>query len=306
MTGGRSAPQVATSRPRYLAGIAFAAGSAVAFGTLPILAKLAYRLGADPLPLLAARFAIAAALLATYRAVVGHRRTRPRRAGARLILLGALGYAPEASLFFIALGHAPAAVVGLVFYSYPLWTSLIAFATRLEPFRWQLAASLALGLGGVGTIFTLPGSGLEGPLLALAAALALAVYLILAQVLGRGIPPLAVATSTASGAAGALFLASLATFEGIPLGAVPIAFGLGSLTALAFGLLFSAIARIGSSRTAVAATVEPVATILLAAAVLGEPLSIRLGLGALLVVAALPVLASAAGSNGAPPGADSP
>src|SRR5688500_4552288 len=99
---------------------------AVAFGTLAIFAKQAYDHGATAVPLLAARFALTSVLLIGYLVVT----RRPLWIGAskvgRLLLLGAFGYGVEATLFFLALERAPASVVGLVFYSYPLWTTLMA------------------------------------------------------------------------------------------------------------------------------------------------------------------------------------
>jgi drug/metabolite transporter (DMT)-like permease len=68
---------------------------------------------------------------------------------------------------------------------------------------------------------------------------------------------------------------------------------LGVATAFAFVLLYRAIALIGSARVAVASMFEPVATIVLAALLLDEAITARVALGAVLVVAALPILATA-------------
>jgi drug/metabolite transporter (DMT)-like permease len=62
---------------------------------------------------------------------------------------------------------------------------------------------------------------------------------------------------------------------------------------LAFVALYAAIRRIGSSRSSIAMMLEPVTTVVLAAIFLNEALTVRIGLGAALVVAALPLLASA-------------
>lgn len=209
----------------------------------------------------------------------------------KLALLGAVAYAGESTLFFTALRLAPAAVVSLVFYSYPLWTSGLGFATGIEPFRWRLVAALVLGLAGVVTIFTIPSTGLAGPLIALVAALCVSVYYVLAQILARGVAPPASAAWTATGAAAALGTASLVAGQDVPAAALPYAAGLGLATTVAFVLMFAAIDRIGSARTTVASTMEPVTTVMLAALILGESLSWRVGLGAILVVGTLPVLA---------------
>lgn len=286
-----------------LRGIALAAGAAVAFGTLGIFAKYAYRAGADPLPLLAVRFAIATALLAALQAVRKDKETATRPQITRLLLLGGFGYAFEATLFFAALENAPAGIVGLVFYSYPLWTSLLGLATRLEPYRPQLIVALILGSAGVMLVFSIPSTNVKGPLLALGAALAVAVYLIAIQVATRGVEAITSALWTSAGAALTTGVAALVSGQSFPLAALGPAVALGLASSIAFVALYGAIARLGSSRSAIATMLEPVTTVLLAALLLSEPLSWRIAAGAALVVSALPVLALTAGRRevNAPP-----
>lgn len=215
----------------------------------------------------------------------------PRRA-VRLMLLGGLGYASEATLFFLALDRSPASVVSLVFYSYPLWTGLMAFATRLEPFRWRLLVAFIIGFSGIALIFSLPEGGLVGPLLALAAAVAVAIFFVVAQVAMRNADANAAALWTAIGAMLALTLGCFVLGQGLPLAALPGAAGLGLATAVAFTAMYAAIARIGSSRAAVAALLEPITTVLLAALFLAEALTWRVAIGTALVAVALPLVAT--------------
>lgn len=287
----------ASTRRSDLHGIALAVGAAIAFGTLAISAKFAYRAGASPIPLLATRFLFATILLALFnRARRGP--ARPTRTQViRLTLLGAFGYGFESLLFFAALENAPAGVVGLVFYSYPLWTTLIGFATGLEKFRVQLAAALILGSAGVALVFSLPETGLKGPALALAAALAVAVYLLAIQVAASGVAPASSALWTSAGAALALVTLSGITRRDLPVDALVPAVALGIASAVAFVMLYGAIARLGSSRSAVATMVEPVTTVILGALILDEVVTWRIALGAALVVSALPVLATTKGEH---------
>ncbi|HJR46484.1 MAG TPA: DMT family transporter, partial [Actinomycetota bacterium] len=268
------------ARSSELTGIGLAMLGAVAFGTLAIFAKQAYDHGATAVPLLAARFALTSVLLIGYLLAT----RRPLWIGAskvgRLLLLGAFGYGVEATLFFLALERAPASVVGLVFYSYPLWTTLMAIALRMERFELRLAAALLLGSVGVASIFSLTGTPLAGPLLALGAAVMVALFYIGAQVLSEGTPPTTAATWTATGAAIALGVTALIVGEGLPRAALGPTMGLGGATAIAFIATYAAIARIGSSRTAIANMLELVTTIALAAILLGEDLTLRIAIGA--------------------------
>ena len=285
------ATEAEADRRTDVAGIGLAVLGAAAFGTLAILAKLAYRLDADPLPLLAARFAVASVLLALVGALRRRSTGVEARLAVRLILLGAFGYALESSLFFAALEHAPAAVVALVFYSFPVWTAIMAVAIGLEQLRLRLVVALLLATAGIVFIFLTRVGDVTGPLLALGAALSVAIYFIALQVVARGVDPTASALWTSVGASLGTALGTLATGQALPSRAVPLAFGLGVASACAFVAFYAAIARIGSARASVAGTFEPVTTVLLAAIFLGEALSWRIVGGSGLIIAALPLLA---------------
>lgn len=278
-------------RRNELAGLGLAVAAAASFGTLAIFGKLAYEEGADTFPLLAIRFAVTSLLLVAFHVALRRSLVLPRGTVVKLLLLGGLGYGFEATLFFTALEFAPAGVVSLIFFSYPLWTTLIALATRLEAFHPRVLAALVLGSVGVATIFTVEGTDLRGPLFAFGAAVVVAVYFLLAQLFTRGVDPATAATWTALGATLALSVVLISTTWDFPASAVAPAGALGLVTAFSFVTIYAAIARIGSSRAAIASMVEPVTTVILAALFLGEVITLRIALGATLVVVALPVLA---------------
>ena len=272
-------------------GVAMATVAGLAFGTVAILAKLAYDKGGSALSVLTGRFAVATAVLVLFQVALRKNVRLTRRAAVKLMLLGGLGYAVEALLFFAALERAPAAVVGLIFYSYPMWTTLVGFVLRLERPSTATVAALALGSAGVVAVFSLPEASSAGLWLAVAAAIAVAGYLTTAQVLMRGIDPYAGAVWTSVGATISLVAAMVATTTPVPFEATGELVGLGFVSALAYVLLYRALVLIGSARSAIAMMVEPVATVVLAALVLGEVITPRVAVGAVLVVAALPILA---------------
>jgi drug/metabolite transporter (DMT)-like permease len=278
------------TRRDELTGVALAVVAGASFGTLAIFAKFGYDDGADPLPLLAVRFAITSLLLVTFHLVTRRRLRIPPPTAIKLLALGAFGYAFEASLFFFALDYAPAGVVSLIFFSYPLWTTVIAVATRLERFEPRVAGALLLGTGGVATIFSIDSGDIRGPLLAFAAALVVAIYFLFAQIVSKDVDPAASATWTAFGATAALSIALLFTSWEFPADALAPATALGLATAFSFVTIYAAIARLGSARVSIASMFEPVTTVLLAALFLEEEITIRIALGAVLVVIALPVL----------------
>lgn len=287
------------------AGLLFASLSAVAFGTVAPLVKVGYNAGADPFPLLSVRFIVAALLL-----VIGYRAAGRSLAlgtvdAVRLLLLGAVGYAVEASLFFAALERAPAGLVTLVFYSYPLLTTALAFGFRLERFHVATVVALILGSTGVLSLFSVEGVDVSGLLLASGAAAAVAVYFTVAGIVARGIEPAAGAAWTAIGAALATGVAWLVTGQSFPSDAWLAGGSLGAVTAVAFLALYAAIGLIGPSRTTVAQMLEPVVTVTIAAVFLGERVTLRIIIGAVLIVSALPILAKSTRREPVPPPPDS-
>lgn len=279
------------TRRTELVGIGLALIAAVSFGTLAIFAKYAYEAGAQAVPLLAVRFTVTGVLLVAYVAArKGNLRIGRAKIG-RLLALGALGYGVESTFFFMALERAPASIVGLVFYSFPLWTTLLALSLKLERFDKKLLIALLLGTFGVGSIFSITSTSLAGPLFALAAAIVVAMFYIAAQVLTADTPSSVAATWTAIGAAGALWAVAAIMRTGLPMAALGHAVALGVATAVAFITMYGAIVRIGSSRAAIANMVELVTTIILAALLLGEDITARIAIGALLVLSAIPILA---------------
>ncbi|HYY44365.1 MAG TPA: DMT family transporter [Actinomycetota bacterium] len=277
---------------RQVEGIGLAVVAAVFFGTVAIFAKLAYATGADPVPLLAFRFSIAGLFLVLFQAGRGQRLGLRRADAVRLLALGALGYAGEAALFFIALHQAPAGMVSLVFHSYPVWTALLGFATRLEPLRVRLLIALALALGGVALIFSVRSAPLPGLLVALAASVAVSFYYLGAQLAVRNVGSAQASIYTALGAAVALWAFSLASGQALPVAALSWGTALGAVTAIAFLAMYGSIRRVGSARSAIAQTLEPVTTVALAAMFLGENITWKIALGAVLIVASLPALVS--------------
>lgn len=287
------------TRRTEITGLALGVAAGASFGTVAIFAKLAYEEGADPFPLLAVRFGITALLLMAFHVVTRRSLALPRATAVKLLALGAVGYAFEASLFFYALEFAPAGIVTLIFYSYPLWTTLFAITTGLERFDRRVAIALVMGTVGVATIFSIDSGDVRGPLLACAAAIAVAVYFMFAQVITKGVDPAASATWTSLGATMALSIVLVFVDWNFPAEALVPASGLAVATAFAFVALYAAIARLGSARVSIASMFEPVTTVLLAAAFLEEDISLRIAFGSALVVAALPILISGSRSKDA-------
>ena len=277
--------------------------SACAFGTVAILARKGFEQGADPLPLLGYRFAVASAFLLVFARAMKRPLVPPRDLLWKLLLLGGIGFAAESSLFFIALDLAPAGIVSLVFFSFPLLTTLASWALRIEPITRRTVVALSLGTAGVASIFTIREVGLEGPIFALLAAVAVTIYFTGAGIIMKGQEALVGALWTAVGASVTVLAIGFAVGQDFPASALPWAIALGAVTSVAFWAMYEAIARIGPAKAAVSQMLEPVVTVILGLLILDEAITLRIALGAALIVSALPILASR--RSKAPPPADS-
>jgi drug/metabolite transporter (DMT)-like permease len=276
--------------------------SAACFGAMGVFGKLAYEAGVSPGALLLLRFTLAAALLGVV--VVLRRRPAPApssapgwRPAVTALLLGALGYATPATLYFTALTRIDASLVALILYTYPVFVTLAAAALGRE--RLTPARCAALAVASCGTLLVLLGAGgvrVDGLAVALAfgAALSFTGYVLVADTAVHRLPPLVLSAWVMTGAALAVGVRTLVT-GGVDLGFAPAGWFWIACTAVVSTVVgmfafFGGLRRTGPSTAAILSTFEPVVTAALAALTLGEFLTPVQLAGGLLVLASAAVL----------------
>lgn len=275
-------------------GLIFCAISAAGFGAMAVLGKLAYGAGVDPLTLLAARFALAAAILWALVARAGGPARPARRAVVGGLALGGILYATESGLFFASLTRLDASVAELVLYCYPALVVAGAVALRRARLTRRRAAALGVSLTGVALVLA-GGTGVSidplGAALALGAAFGYAAYVLAAEWLGRGLDPRRLAALLCTGAAISFTLVGLATGE---LDLALSAAGWGWIASIAvvstvipIVAFLAGMERIGSARASILSTIEPPVTVLLAFVAFGEQLAPWQIAGGALVLAAV-------------------
>jgi drug/metabolite transporter (DMT)-like permease len=291
-------------RPRRLdrrrrAGLAACLCSAVGFGALPVLGKDAYDAGLGPLSLLWGRFGLAA--VAFWLLVIfAVRPARPSRALVVTgLLMGALGYAVEAGLFFVALERIDASLVELLLYAYPAIVTAAALAGGREAPGPRLLGALALAT--LGVIFVFAGSlasGVDpaGLALGLGAAAVYAGYILVGERVVADAHPVLLAALVATGATTSFTLAGLLHGGRLPTpmtadGWTAVAVIAAVATVIPMAALFAGIERVGAPTASIVSTFEPVVTVVLAGLVLGETLSLVEATGAACVLAAVRLLA---------------
>jgi drug/metabolite transporter (DMT)-like permease len=294
-------PAPVAPRPRDRAlGLVLILVSAAAFGAMPILGKVAYRSGAEPVSLLAVRFAVAAGCLLAVRAVVaGRGGAGPWPGGSTLGTLVALGggvYVLQSLAYFRALELAPAALVAIVLYLFPGLVVLLTVVFLRERPTAAVVGCLLLSVLGVGlTVGPVSGSvDPLGPALAAVSAVCYSVYIVVSsRVVPRSGPltSICVVVSAAAVTYGVLALATGPSWPGDPGGwAAAAAVGVVG-TVIAMLAFFAGLARLGPTDSSIASTLEPVVTAALGVLVLGEAVTGVQAAGSVLVLAAVILLA---------------
>jgi drug/metabolite transporter (DMT)-like permease len=275
-------------------GALYILASALCFGSMAIFARLAYASGVDIPTLLLLRFSIASLLMWTL--LLWKRVPLPRGRGLiMLVAMGAVGYAGQAFSFFTALTYASAGLVALLLYTYPAIVTVLSRLVFKHPLTRVQVAAVATALAG--TVFIIGKAGDGKPLgifFGLLAALIYSVYILTGSRFPKDVTPMA-STAVIVSSAAAVYLAVVAIK-----GFHPPATGTGWVALLAIAVIctvlailffFEGLERVGPVRASVFSTVEPMFTVLLAAMVLGERITLARVFGGILIVGAVLLLA---------------
>jgi drug/metabolite transporter (DMT)-like permease len=275
-------------------GVALAASGAAGFGVTIVLGRVLADDGVGPATALGIRFALAGAFLLGLAAVRRSPLLPAPGERLRVLLLGAVGYAGEATLFFMALERGTAASAALLFYAYPVMVTLAELALGWSRVRPRVLVALAVS--SAGTVLVVAsgdelGISTAGMVFALLAAAAFGAYLLACTRLLHRSDQLARAAWVAVGASAACLTWGVAAGDALPAGRWPLLVVYGAATAVAFACLFAGLSRLGASRTAVVMTLEAFVAVALGAAFLGESLVATQLVGGTAIVAAAVVIA---------------
>ncbi len=269
--------------------------SAAGYGSASIFAKIAYANGASTLTVLSGRFILAAIL------IWADLLRRPDRGGLtradkfRLAGAGVL-YSTISLLYFSGLRLLPITVFVILSYTYPAMVTVLSFYLLREPLHRRKLISLLLTTAGCVVMFWSGEVGFHpaGIILTLGAAVAYSLFIIcLSRYFGHIRPQTAMAYMTATSAVFYLIYGLIAggyTWPANLTGYSVIAAMAVFSTAIASIAFFTGVQIIGASPAALASTVEPVFTIILATLVFREAVTPNQIAGAALVVGALLLL----------------
>jgi drug/metabolite transporter (DMT)-like permease len=284
--------------PKAGAGVILALLSATGFSTLGLFAKLIYSEGFSTPQALAWRFTGAAVFLWVW-VLIKDRRFPSLKKNIPVLILGVLGFSPQAGLYFLTLRILDPGITSLLLYLYPSFVVLLSLVfLKRHPSRAQ-GAALALSLCGcVMTFFRAGQYPAVGIALGIFVAVCYGAYLVVGERVmeGRDSVKSAAFLMTGAGCVYWILVAVTGTFKAP---SEPLSYlGLAGISLIATVLpivtLFASMQRIGASNTSLVSTVEPLITVILSALILGEKFGAQqLAGGALIVGAVVLIQASA-------------
>ncbi|MBR0029627.1 MAG: DMT family transporter [Bacteroidales bacterium] len=268
----------------------------VSYGTNPLFAKPLLESGVPVLVMLFFRYGISALLLAGWMLL---KREPFRVKGRELSLLAVLGllFACSSLFLFISYEFIPSGLATTLVYLYPVFVALIMVFLRFYP-SWQTWISIAATFGGI-LLLSQPSGAAQikplGILLAVGSALSYAFYLVIVNrskrikhVSEHTLTLYALLTGTA------LFASIRAVQGGSFIEGVNSPGDWANLIGLALvptmiSMLTLAISSrlIGPTKTSVLGVFEPLTAILIGTFLFGEPLTMKMGLGIAVCVAAV-------------------
>lgn len=274
-------------------GVAIALLCACSYGLGPPLARLTYNAGTGVFTAATARFVagvigIGLLLWLGRRAIRLAPRVRWAACGLGVIsTVTSLGY--MGAIFFI-----PASLAILIFYTFPLLVALGARWTEGEPLTWTKAAGLAVAFAGLAVALGVSFDELDarGVALGMLAAVGAALHVLAISHVARWAGGATLPLNLHSMAVALVLNGALLIWTGGPVWPSGTAGWLGLLGVMVFftggvTLMYAAIARLGPVRASIIMNLEPVVTIVVAVALLGERFGPQQGIGAALVLGAV-------------------
>lgn len=267
---------------------------AILYAGMGVIGKFLYGTGLNPEQVTAIRF-IGAVIIVGVVLIV---RRKPFFSRSPLVYLQALFFAASAYLYLVSVDYLTAGLATVIFYTYPAVVALMAVFALHEKLTIKTVAALVLAMVGIVLI-----SGILAPqelrlsalgiVLAVAASIAFAIYMIIGQKTVAKDEQLTL-TFTMSAVSAllciVLFPTQLPALVHMDALQWAMGFAIALLcTVLPVFLLLAAIKRIGSTKASLISILETPFSLLLAFAVLGETLTGMQGVGCLLVVASIVV-----------------
>ncbi len=271
-------------------GVFFILLSATGFGLMPLFALIAYHGGANVGSLLFLRFAIAAIIFFVYCFFSVKVWTISKTQLFYLFIMGGILYALLSTCYFSAVKYIPASLAALLLYTYPAFVAILSFFIDKEKLTPKL--TLSIFLTGIGMILVLGVSlgqiSITGMLLALSASVIYSCYIVIGNRIISQVPPL-LTSSFVSLFASLSFLAIGLSTHNLSLhlqwSAWMATVGIAILsTVVAILAFFAGIKYLGSTKSSILSTWEPVVATLSSVLLLHQHLAWTQAVGGIIVL----------------------
>lgn len=281
-------------------------GAAAGFGTIGIFGEVAVAIDLRLSTLLPVRFALATLVVLGLAVARGWTVPGSWRAWGETLALGVV-YTGMTLCFFVSLRYLTAGIATIVLYTYP--TFVVALSAAFLGEALTRRKLLALGLATAGVALVVGGGAVEvrplGAGLAIGAAVCYAVYTTGSRSLSPSMPPRTLMIgilvgTTASMAGYGVLDGGLALPAGVEEWGVVIGLAIVS-TVVPHLLFYEGVSRLEAGRVGVVSTAEPVVTVALGAALLGEPVTASILVGGALVIGGVLLVQSGGHDGGSLP-----
>lgn len=273
-------------------GIALVVASAIGFGALGVLARIADDEGADQTAVLVLRFGIAALVFGAVRLV----RRRPAPTGTALlglVLMGVL-YFVQGACYFASVDRGSPGLASLLLYAYPALVVILSAVVLRQRSPRPVLVACAVALAGTAMIIgpTVGDGNPSAIAFGLTTAFTYSGYIIIGSRVLERVDPIwssTVIMGTAAVCNVVLYLLSSPRPEGPSTGAAwaaVLALAVVS-TVIPVAAFLAGLARIGPADASTLSSIEPATSVLLSAVVIGETLTGWSVVGGALVIGAV-------------------
>lgn len=286
---GRDLGRVGLVVRRSTIGALLVLGAAGGFGTIGIFGEIAVAIDLGLSTLLPVRFVLATLVVAALSLSRGWAFPRSQRDCLATVVLGVV-YTAMTVCFFVSLRYLTAGIATIVLYTYPTFVVALAATFLGEAVTARKLLALGLATSGVALVVGSGTIGIEpiGVGLALGAAACYAVYTTGSRMLSSSITPRPLMIGILVGAtASMLVYGVLGGGLALPTGRDEwgVVFGLAIVSTVIPHLLFyEGVSRLEASRVGVLSTAEPAVTVVLGAVLLGEPVTLFIIAGGILIL----------------------
>lgn len=272
-------------------GVILTMASALAFGFMPIFAKIAYDEGATPETTLFLRFFLSALMLFLYFIIARKNFKIPKEMYPKVLIIGMVGYGGTCMTLFSSYKYISVGLATILHFIYPAVVTIMEVLIYKEKIRVNKVLSLVFSIAGVYTLIGLSSMKLNavGVFLALFSGVFYSICILqLGHSSVRKIDTIVITFYLSLFSSLSILIYGAFT-GGLNFNIGPVGYlaslGLsGICTVAAFIALNMGVRIIGSSNAAILSTLEPITGMLLSALIFGESITMSVAIGSILIL----------------------